>query len=149
MMVCGDPDPTSPLLLQALGPTGKYYGLYDVPTGPASAVYYGMAQQALNCPNSSPPQSPWMATLAGWGQQQPRVTKTEPGRPGPEPSHLPMKRSWVGRLPRLSPLARHRRRHLYHRRVSVSISNVRSLRAPLVGPVDRDWKRTAEHCQQL
>jgi uncharacterized Zn finger protein (UPF0148 family) len=86
VMVCGGPDPSAPLLLQALGPTGRYYGIYDVPSGPASAVYYGMSQQSFNCPNSSPPQIPWMSTLAGWGQQQPTVTEQAPGRAGPEPS---------------------------------------------------------------
>lgn len=84
--VCGGPDPTAPLLLQALTPTGRYYGIYDVPSGPSSAVYYAASQQAFTCPNSSPPLAPWTPSLAGWGIQQPRVAEPTPGSVRPEPS---------------------------------------------------------------
>ncbi|MER3395858.1 MAG: hypothetical protein C4318_00095 [Acidimicrobiia bacterium] len=101
VMVCGGPDPASPLLLQAQGPTGRYYGIYDVPSGPAAAVYYGMSQQALNCPNASPPQAPWMASLAGWGVQQPRVQEEIPRPRAPEPSP-PSDEEILGGSPRTS-----------------------------------------------
>ncbi len=84
--VCGGPDPSAPVLLQAVGPSGRYYGIYDVASGPSSAVYYAMSQQAFNCPNSAPPQSPWTPSQAGWGIQQPKVTEPTERTPAPEPS---------------------------------------------------------------
>ncbi len=85
VMVCGS-DPSAAVLLQAIGATGRYYGIYDVPSGPFSSVYYATSQQSFSCPNSAPPPSPWKASLAGWGIQQPVVEEPTPSSPGPEPS---------------------------------------------------------------
>ncbi len=85
VMVCGS-DPSAAVLLQAIGATGRFYGIYDVPSGPFSSVYYATSQQSFSCPNSAPPPSPWKASLAGWGIQQPVVEEPTPSGPGPEPA---------------------------------------------------------------
>ena len=87
VMVCGGEEPGSPLLLQALSPSGRFYGILDIPTGPASGVYYALSEKSFSCPSSVPPEPPWMRSLAGWGIQLPTVTEPESGLSRtPEPS---------------------------------------------------------------
>lgn len=87
VMLCGPDDPSTPVLLQAKGPTGRYYGIYDVPSGPGSGVYYAQSAQSFQCPNSAPPANPWQPSLAGWGIERPdiRAEQATPGRPEPSP----------------------------------------------------------------
>lgn len=87
VMLCGPDDPATPVLLQAKGATGRYYGIYDVPSGPGSGVYYAQDAQSFQCPNSAPPGNPWQPSLAGWGIERPdvRAEQTTPGRTEPSP----------------------------------------------------------------
>lgn len=68
--LCGPAEPSTAVLLQSVGGSGKTYAVIDQPTGPSAGVYYAMSAAAFQCPNSIPPASPWMRTLEGWGISQ-------------------------------------------------------------------------------
>lgn len=71
--LCGPDEASTAVMLQALSPTGKYFGVFDQPSGPAAGVYYSMGQAAFPCPNAMPPAAPWQRGLAGWGISEPTV----------------------------------------------------------------------------
>lgn len=71
--LCGPDEASTAVMLQALSPTGKYFGVFDQPSGPAAGVYYAMGQAAFQCPNAMPPAAPWQRGLAGWGISEPTV----------------------------------------------------------------------------
>lgn len=71
--LCGPQEASTAVILQALSPTGKYFGVFDQPSGPAAGVYYAMGQAAFQCPNAMPPASPWQRSLSGWGISEPTV----------------------------------------------------------------------------
>lgn len=78
--LCGPEEASTAVILQALSPTGKYFGVFDQPSGPAAGVYYAMGQAAFQCPNAMPPAPPWQRGLAGWGISEPAV------QPSPTPT---------------------------------------------------------------
>lgn len=92
--LCGPDEASTAVMLQAVSPTGKYFGVFDQPSGPAAGVYYGMGQAAFQCPNAMPPASPWQRGLAGWGISEP-AAQTSPtptlrdDRNDPAPDYAP------------------------------------------------------------
>ncbi|RIK05259.1 MAG: hypothetical protein DCC49_12670 [Acidobacteria bacterium] len=71
--MCGPDEASTAVMLQAVSPTGRYFGVFDQPSGPAAGVYYAMGQASFQCPNAMPPAAPWQRGLAGWGISEPTV----------------------------------------------------------------------------